>query len=56
MIRETCAVAGMVPMIEDLSETDSSISFVWVGYLPTDDKGAIASPLTFHPGWALLLP
>jgi hypothetical protein len=51
-IRETCEVADVLPMIEDLTALpEESIRFVWVGYVPMDGS-EITGPLSFHPGWA----
>jgi hypothetical protein len=50
-IRETCEVAGVLPMIEDLTALGGPISYVWVGYVAMDGS-EITGPLTFHPGWA----
>lgn len=63
-IEETCAIAGVMPMIEDLTDVDGAISYVWVGYVAADMDAArsadnyreladaIENPLTYHPGWA----
>lgn len=59
-----CEIAGVKPLIEDLRGTDSTIAYVWVGYVAVDMAAlgaaetdaelaaAFANPITFHPGWA----
>ena len=46
-LEETCEVAGMRPMIEDVGD-----QYVWVGFAPASDDGGIENPVTYHPGWA----
>lgn len=53
LVRETCEVAGVKAMIEDLSQAEGGgkEKFVWVGYVPIGSEG-VENPLTYHPGWA----
>jgi DUF3102 family protein len=44
-VEALCRAAGVLPIVLDMTDTDSTIPYVWVGYVHDDE-------LIYHPGWA----